>query len=120
MTIREVYGPFSQFERTLNKARLFSLSCGIRTGCGHYIFADSDFYASVWTFFHTTKVAVNDTKPTRGNTLMTEVKKIERLADDAKHVAEQYAPLAMKDVIAAALMMKRSANDKTAGAKKAA
>lgn len=51
---------------------------------------------------------------------MTEVKKTERLAEDAKHVAEQYAPLAMKDVIAAALMMKRSANDKTAGAKKAA
>ena len=108
------------FERTLNNSRLFSDFCAYCLQSSVFIFADSDFYASVWTFFHTTKVAVNDTKPTRGNTLMTEVKKIERLADDAKHVAEQYAPLAMKDVIAAALMMKRSANDKTAGAKKAA
>lgn len=48
---------------------------------------------------------------------MTETKKTERPAGEA---ADTFAPLAMKDVIAAAMMMKRQAGDKDKAGRKAA
>lgn len=43
---------------------------------------------------------------------MTETHEASRPANDTKDVAPAYQPLGLRDVIAAALMMKRPANDK--------